>query len=110
MVYQLGTEAGLARDEALYYLKLVRLGSVPSSSETELAERVTRRGLAILSGDGTRIIPVHPRLGVANQYRTWRESMVREINERRMRTDKLILELIPTYEAAMKKRTGERGG
>lgn len=109
LVSKLGSEAGLGREEAAYYLKLLRQGSVPRSSEDQLADRLTRRGMAILSGDGTRIIPVHPRLGVANQYRTWRESMVREINERRMRTDKLILELIPVFEAAMEKRTGKGG-
>ncbi len=110
LVRTLGTEAGLTREEAVYYLKLLHQGSVPASSETELAERLQRRGMAILSGDGTRIIPVHPRLGIANHYRTWRENAVREINERRMRTDKLILELIPVYEAATEKRTVEGGG
>jgi hypothetical protein len=110
LLSRLGAEAGLAREEAAYYLKLLRQGSVPRSSEAELAERLTRRGMAILSGDGTRIIPVHPRLGVANQFRTWRENLLREINERRMRTDRLILELIPVYEAATEKRTREGGG
>ncbi len=110
LVSKLGAEAGLGREEALFYLKLLREGSVPRSSQVELAERLTRRGMAIVSGDGARIIPVHPRLGVANQYRTWRENMVREINERRMRTDSLILELIPVYEAATEKRTGGGGG
>jgi hypothetical protein len=62
------------------------------------------KGMAIISGDGKRVIPVHPRLGIANHYRVWREAMVREINDRRMRTDKLILELIPVYEAAMEKK------
>ena len=36
--------------------------------------------------------------------------MVREINERRMRVDGLILQLIPVYEAAMEKKTGPGGG
>jgi hypothetical protein len=66
--------------------------------------------MAIVSGDGKRIVPVHPRLGVANQYRTWREQMVREINERRMRVDKLILQLIPVYEAAMEKKSTTGSG
>lgn len=105
----LGTEVGLSREEAAYYLKLVRDGSAPASSERSLSEMLSRRGMVILSGDGKRILPVHPRLGLANHYRTWRESMVREINERRMRVDKLILELIPVYEAAMEKRVGKGG-
>ncbi|MDA4124337.1 MAG: hypothetical protein OK438_02620 [Thaumarchaeota archaeon] len=109
LVSRLGAETGLTRDEASYYLKILRQGSVPASPKDELAEGLTHRGMTILSGDGQRIIPVHPRLGVANQYRTWRESMVREINDRRMRTDRLILELIPFYEAATEKRTDEGG-
>jgi hypothetical protein len=36
--------------------------------------------------------------------------MVKEINERRMRVDKLILELIPVYEAATEKNMGRGGG
>ncbi len=82
---------------------------MPATSNADLARRLTQRGMAILSGDGTRIKPVHPRLGIANHYRTWRENMVREINERRMRVDKLILELIPVYEAATEKRAEEGG-
>ncbi len=109
-VRRLGTEAGLSEKEAVLYLKLLKEGSVPASSESELTEKLTERGMAILSGDGKRIIPVHPRLGIANYYRTWRENMVREISERRMRTDKLILELIPVYEAATEKRLREGGG
>jgi len=104
----LGTEVGLRRDDALLYLRLLREGHIPSS-ESAKASPLLERGMAIVSGDGKRIIPVHPRLGIANHYRTWREAMVREINERRMRVDKLILELIPVYEAAMEKRTGSGG-
>jgi len=65
--------------------------------------------MVILSGDGKRILPVHPRLGLANHYRIWRESMVRGINERGMRVDKLILEMIPVYEAATEKRADDGG-
>ena len=106
---RLGTEAGLTRDEALLYLRLLRQGQVPAS-ESPRASRLLEKGMAIVSGDGARIVPVHPRLGVANQYRTWREAMVREINERRMRVDSLILELIPLYENATEKSTGTGGG
>ena len=105
---RLGSEAGLSRDDAALYLRLLREGRLPVSEERGAA-LLLGRGLAIVSGDGRRIIPVHPRLGIANHYRTWREAMVREINERRMRVDKLILELIPVYEAATEKRTGEGG-
>jgi len=108
VVSRLGTEVGLRRDDALLYLRLLREGHIPSS-ESAKASPLLERGMAIVSGDGKRIIPVHPRLGIANHYRTWREAMVREINERRMRVDKLILELIPVYEAAMEKRTGSGG-
>jgi hypothetical protein len=105
VVKRLGTDAGLQRDDALLYLKLLHEGHIPSS-QAGSAARLLDRGMAIVSGDGKRIVPVHPRLGIANHYRTWREAMVREINERRMRVDKLILELIPIYEAATEKNRG----
>jgi hypothetical protein len=106
---QLGTEAGLKEGEARLYLKLLRDGHVKLGTQKELAEVLIDRGMAIVSGDGKRVIPVHPRLGIANHYRTWRERMVREINEKRMRVDKLILELIPLYEAATEKRASGGG-
>ena len=95
---RLEEETGLSGKETALYLELLRRGQVPRGSAD--AARLLEKGMAIVSGDGKRIIPVHPRLGIANQYRTWREAMVREINERRMRVDRLILELIPLYEAA----------
>jgi hypothetical protein len=105
VVRRLGSDAGLSQEDALLYLRLLRRGQIPVS-ERGKAKRLLDRGMAIVSGDGKRIIPVHPRLGIANHYRTWREAMVREINERRMRVDRLILELIPLYEAATEKSTG----
>ena len=109
VVSRLGREAGLSSADARLYLKLLRDGDIPSSDSAK-ASRLLDLGMAIVSGDGRRIIPVHPRLGIANQYRTWREAMVREINERRMRVDKLILELIPVYEAATEKSMTSKGG
>jgi hypothetical protein len=108
VVRRLGTEAGLSRDDAMLYLKLLHDGGLPLAQAGK-ATTLLDRGMAIVSGDGKRVIPVHPRLGIANYYRTWREAMVREINERRMRTDKLILELIPAYEAATEKSMGTGG-
>lgn len=104
---RLVVETGLSREDALLYLDLLRAGQIPRSGD---ASKLLEKGMAIVSGDGKRIIPVHPRLGIANQYRTWREAMVREINERRMRVDRLILELIPLYEAATDKNTASGGG
>lgn len=109
VIKSLGAEAGLSQEEALLYIKLLRAGQIPVS-EAAPTSKLLDKGMAILSGDGKRIIPVHPRLGIANHYRTWREAMVREINERRMRIDKLIIELIPVYEAAMEKNTTGGGG
>ena len=109
VVSRLGKEAGLTPADARLYLKLLLDGHIPSSDSDE-ASGLLDKGMAIVSGDGKRIIPVHPRLGIANNYRTWREAMVREINERRMRADKLILELIPVYEAATEKNTASGGG
>jgi hypothetical protein len=108
VIGSLGSEAGLSRDEARQYLKLLRAGQIPASESASLS-KLLDTGMAIISGDGRRVIPVHPRLGIANHYRTWREAMVREINEKRMRVDKLILELIPVYEAAMEKKSMEGG-
>ena len=105
---RLGVDAGLSRSEASLYLRLLQEGQIPSSREGE-ATTLLERGMAIVSGDGKRIIPVHPRLGIANHYRTWREAMVKEISERRMRVDRLILELIPLYDAAMEKRADAGG-
>jgi len=109
VVRRLGAEVGLPQEDAMLYLKLLKDGQIPAS-ESAKARMLLDRGMAIVSGDGKRIIPVHPRLGIANNYRTWREAMVREINERRMRVDKLILELIPVYEAATEKKMGSGGG
>jgi hypothetical protein len=109
VVRRLREETALERKDALLYLRLLKEGSVPSSEAPE-ATPLLDRGMAIVSGDGKRIIPVHPRLGVANFYRSWREAVVREINERRMRVDKLILELIPVYEAARDKSMEAGGG
>ncbi|MDG6921488.1 MAG: hypothetical protein JRN59_08160 [Nitrososphaerota archaeon] len=105
---RLGMDAGLSRGEASLYLRLLHEGhiSLPGGGE---AAALIEKGMAIVSGDGKRIIPVHPRLGIANHYRTWREAVIREINERRMRVDRLILELIPLYEAATEKKANARG-
>ena len=109
VVKRLGSDAGLGRDDAMLYLRLLRQGQIPAADKGK-AVTLLDRGMAIVSGDGRRIIPVHPRLGIANHYRTWREALVREINERRMRVDRLILELIPLYEAATEKSSGKGGG
>jgi hypothetical protein len=106
---RLQAETGLTEPDAMLYLKLLRQGYL-SLAESTQASQLIDRGMAIVSGDGKRVIPVHPRLGIANNYRTWREAMVREINERRMRVDRLILELIPVYEAATEKKMGTGGG
>ena len=105
VVARLESEAGLSREDAALYLGLLRRGYI-SGADSAKAAGLVERGMAIVSGDGKRIIPVHPRLGVANQFRTWREALVREINERRTRVDKLIIELIPLYEAATEKNMG----
>ncbi len=109
VIRRLGAEIGLTPEDAELYLKLLSRGQL-SVSDSPKAARLLDEGMAIVSGDGKRIIPVHPRLGIANHYRTWREAMVREINERRMRVDKLILELIPVYEAATEKNMRSGGG
>lgn len=109
VVEALVTETGLSGEEAKYYLDLLRKGSVPASKPDKPIRKLIAMGMVILSGDDRRYIPVHPRLAVANSFRTWRERMVKEINERRMRVDKLILELIPVYEAATVNKAAKEG-
>lgn len=106
---RLRNETGLGEADARLYLRILRNGAIPARDSGK-AGRLIEAGMVIVSGDGKRVIPVHPRLGIANFYRTWREAMVREINDRRMRVDRLILELIPVYEAATEKKTGSGGG
>lgn len=98
LIVSLVEDAGLTEAEALSYMKILKKGSIPREEADNSVLSLAEKGMLILSADDKRYIPTHPRLAVANQYRTWREKMVREINERRMRIDKLILELIPIYE------------
>ncbi len=104
VIKRLGSEVGLARDEALLYLRLLREGGIPKTEMNRSSEDLLSRGMIVLSGDGRMYIPVHPRLAVANYFRTYQERVARELRERRMRVDKLILELIPVYEAAIEKK------
>ncbi|HME19479.1 MAG TPA: hypothetical protein VKF15_07085 [Nitrososphaerales archaeon] len=106
---RLGSEAGLTRGEAELYVKLLTDGYLPLSAKGAELEKLGSEGMVILSGNGKQFVPVHPRLAIANHYRTWREQMVREINDRRMRVDRLILELIPLYAAATEKRLAQKG-
>ena len=95
---KLQAEVELTEREARFYLSLLKSGSVPAKPRPAEVEKLMDRGMVILSGDNSRFIPVHPRLAVANHFRTWRERVVKDINDRRMRVDRLILELIPLYE------------
>jgi sugar-specific transcriptional regulator TrmB len=103
VIEQLQKEVGLGRDEAILYLKILKGGQIPRSKKKDV-DFLLDRGMVILSGDNKWYIPIHPRLAIANSYRTWRERVVREINEKRMRVDKLIIELIPVYEATTEKK------
>jgi sugar-specific transcriptional regulator TrmB len=107
---RLEAEVELTKTEAKAYLDLLKAGSVAAKSKSPEIEKLMERGMVILSGDNSRFIPVHPRLAVANHFRTWRDKLVREINERRMRVDRLILELIPLYEAVNEKKLAETRG
>ena len=109
LLAELVTELELTEEEAALYLKILAAGGEPVGSKHNF-QRLLDRGMIIRSGDNQSYVPVHPRLAVANHYRTWRELMVREINARRMRVDRLILELVPAYEAAMEKKAGAGGG
>lgn len=96
-------EVGLSGSEAGLYLDALKEGKL-SASRSRAKDVLLTKGMIIRSGDNRSFVPVHPRLAVANSYRTWREAAIREMNERRMRVDRLILELIPLYEAATDKR------
>lgn len=107
VVDRLGNELELTKDEARLYVEILKKGSLPSSSKSKELQGLVGRGMVILSGDGRCYIPVHPRLAVANHFRTWRDKLVKEMNDKRMRVDRLILELIPVYEGATEKRLAE---
>ena len=110
VVRSLGTDIELGREEAMLYLKILREGGIPKAEKNRSTEVLLSRGMILLSGDGSRFIALHPRLGVANYFRTYQEQVTRELRERRMRVDKLILELIPVYEATTEKKLAEQGG
>jgi len=110
VVRGLGSEIELGRQEALLYLKILREGGIPRAKKSRSTEILLSRGMILLSGDGKRFIALHPRLGIANYFRTYQERVARELRERRMRVDKLILALIPVYEATTEKRLAEQGG
>jgi len=111
VVDRLRSELELTKEEANLYVELLKEGSVPSSAKSKELQVLVGRGMVILSGDGRSYIPVHPRLAVANHFRSWRDKLVREMNDKRMRVDRLILELIPVYEGTTEKRlTKGRGG
>jgi hypothetical protein len=106
---RLESEVELTKREAKAYLNLLKVGSVPVKANSPEIEKLMELGMVILSGDNSKFIPVHPRLAVANHFRSWREKVVKDINDRRMRVDRLILELIPLYEAVNDKRTSDSG-
>ncbi len=110
VVRGLGSEIELGREEAMLYLKILREGGIPKAEKNRSTEVLLSRGMILLSGDGRRFIALHPRLGIANYFRTYQERVTRELRERRMRVDKLILELIPVYEATTEKKLAEKGG
>jgi len=110
VIRSLASDVELGREEATLYLKILREGGIPKAEKNRSTEVLLSRGMILLSGDGSRFIALHPRLGVANYFRTYQERVTRELRERRMRVDKLILELIPVYEATMKKKLAEQGG
>jgi hypothetical protein len=109
VIRRLVSEIELGREEAKQYLKILREGGIPKAEKNRSTEVLLSRGMILLSGDGKRFIPLHPRLGVANYFRTYQEQVSRELRERRMRVDKLILELIPVYEATTEKKLALRG-
>lgn len=95
---RLKSELELSSDEANLYLRILKEGKIPVESAGKEISILIAKGMVIVSGDNKNYIPVHPRLAISNHYRTWRERVIREINDRRMRIDRLILELIPIYE------------
>lgn len=104
MVNSLIRDAELTEGEARAYLSILKNGKVKINRDDKDLLSLFNKGMIIVSSDNQSYIPTHPRLAVANQYRVWRERMVREINERRIRIDKLILRLIPIYEKTMERK------
>ena len=105
---QLVDELDLEPREAALYLRVLNEGSLPASSKEPEIAKLVEKGMIILSGDNSGFIPVHPRLAIANHYRSWRETMIKNMNDKRMRVDKLILRLIPVYEQTVEKRLAQK--
>ena len=109
VIKRLGSEIELSRQEAELYLRILKEGELPKTEQNNSTELLLSRGIIVLAGDDRKYIPVHPRLAIANFFRTYQERVSRELKEKRMRVDKLIFELIPVYEAAMEKRLTQKG-
>jgi len=109
VIRRMGSEIELGRKEAELYLRILKEGELPKAEQNSSTELLLSRGMIVLSGDDNKFIPVHPRLAIANYFRTYQERVTRELKERRMEVDKLIFELIPVYEAAMERRLPQKG-
>jgi len=107
-IRRLGSEVALSREEAVQYVRILKEGGLRKAEKDHSTEVLLSRGMIVLSGDNSRYVPVHPRLAIANYFRTYQVKVAHELKERRMRIDKLILELIPLYEATMEKRLAQR--
>lgn len=83
--------------EAELYLETLREGiCVPKDPATrDQARSLVARGMLILGARGESYLPLHPRLALSNLFRACEETGVRQRKERRLRVDRLTLELIP---------------
>ena len=83
--------------EAELYLETLRQGiCVPRDPATrDRARSLAARGVLILGARGESYLPLHPRLALSNLFRVYEETVTRQRKERRLRVDRLTLELIP---------------
>jgi biotin operon repressor len=92
------SELDLSEEEAKTYVEALRAGRLLSIGRSKVMEDLVAKGMMIRSSDNKGYIPLHPRLAVSNQFRTYQEKMIRQMKEKRLAVDKLTLELIRLYE------------
>ncbi len=84
-------------EEAELYIDTLREGgSVPTDAKSRaVAESLVARGMLILDSKGRSYLAVHPRMALSNLFRARDERGAVQRKEKRLRVDRLTLELLP---------------
>jgi hypothetical protein len=98
---------GISQEEAELYIQAIggaRIGpqTLMNPRKKDAVSGLSAKGMVIRAGKkkSNEFIPVHPRLALSNLFRIYDEKVARERKERRLRVDRLTLELVPIYERA----------